>query len=1216
MQTFVELENMLADVLGGRANDYGFGKNPAVGEKKSSAEKAAPPQTKSKTSEKDAERDEAKLKQIADDIAQSKRHFTELPERDKRGLTDETFQRVNMFYLPKWRHPSAPNTQPTPRFIARLGNDTDSPSYNAILTPSGRQRFKNSDRWEHRKTLAAGEKFLFYPKALEENTFFLTEGEIDAASIMQATKWRVKACALGGAGIFKDLIRRLAELPTERREKLHILILFDKDPESKTGQSSSAKLQKSLSVMGIAGLPVFIDDFITANQKDSFAKLNKKKIDPNDFLQQFGDKALDDLITKILDHTRADFSTLQDEIRQLNLFRKEQDKQPTAQESQSTTPKDKTGYDPKDNTSYDLFRAKIMLDTIDPAALAYPDWFAVNSACKNIGIDYSVVDAFNRRDSKGYNSTENQSSWNNAHDKSFNIKTLHGIAQRFGYREADARRQWYELHPELRPSKRLRSIAEDTRRELDDAVVWLETLSAEDFSADDAYNPDNIHAVALAQTYGFAAASEKFFSVIKTAKAQAQIRLKEAESEFTASPDIDELAELSALANLHLETLRKNVTREVQALARAQKDFAKQQAEEENKQKAIRAKSERQARFEENIKKLVELRAEYQKNPSSTLAKQIRTIIFNSCDVTTDRYTGEVKQVKTTTENADLIFTFDPYLDGTIGFDEFQQADVYLKKMPWHKTDQYIGKAIKERDIAQIRYYLSKYYREFGSVQKVDDAVIRYSDKYSFHPVKDYFNNLPKWDGIPRAEKIFIDFLGVMDTSFAREITLNWLRAAVARIFHPGCEYQIAPILHGNQGIGKGFILKRLGGAWYGAISENVDDSHAVDSIQNIWLGEFKEMKGLRKADVNSIKGFIDTAEDNRRPPYGRRAEFFARHCVFAITVNDDQFLSDVTGNRRFPVLECTRPPGQYVKGLTNEYISQIWAEVYQQYCELRDSHRELPEKEFVKILEEHLELSAETKNQVENVAKKFMRDDGLTGEIEAFINTKIPPAVIWNLLSKEERRKFIADGQIAVDQAELNFARRARGGREADIQKDIDEIDRILNGKKGVIRKTFQFKGEPPQERFILFGVEYRQHICAAEILNEAFAPNDKRKSMFRIHEILATLPGWAIGRSTPRDPAYGNQRKVFYRTAQPEEPTTDNMPDTPDTPDITDTTPTRNDNSGNHTESTDTHDIFRDNPHSTEQQSNELSNNQQQNPFDDNNFLEEQIDLSNLPF
>ena len=1083
------------------------------------------------------------LKKIFADIAEAKRHLTELPSRDMRGLEVETLQRTRIFFLPNYRHPKSPNSLPTPRFIARLGSDNDLPAYNAILTPTGRDRFKNSDRWEAQKTLTAGDKLLFYPQALEESTFFVTEGEINAASIMQATKFFVKACALGGAGIFEDLKRRLAELKT----KPHIIILFDNDKNNKknTGKEKALKLQKVLADMGIAAVPVFIDDFISKKQKEAFDKIGKKNIDPNDILQSFGDIQLKGVIEKILDQTRADFKKAEEEIEQMNLFkRKQADTPPPKKESSANKAQ-------KNQANYDSFRIQIMLDTIDPAGLEYSDWLAVNTACKNIGLDYATVDTWNRRDTKGYNAIENQSSWNGVHDPSYDIKTLHGKAKRFGYREADARRQWYELHPELKPSTRARNISEETQRELDDAIIWLETLSADDFSADDAYNPDKIHAAALAQTYGFAAAAEKFFAVIKTAKAQAQARIKEADTGLTAPLDTDELAELGALANLHLETLRKNVAREVQTLNREQKAFAKQQAEEQTRQHAVKARTERQNRVAENIKTLIELRKEYKKNPSKELAEKMKSIIFNSCDVTTDRYTGEVKAVKATAANANLFFTFDPYIDGVIGYDEFQQADVILKCPPWRHDDDCIHTEWTDRDDAQLRTYLRRYYIEFANKNLTDDMTISYSDKHSFHPVKDYFANLPKWDGKTRAETVFIDFLKVDDTPYAREVTKNWLFAAIARIFHPGCEYQIAPIIHGNQGIGKGFILKRLGGAWYGAISENVDDSHAVDSIQNIWIGEFKEMKGLRRADVNAIKAFIDTSADNRRPPYGRRARQFFRHCVFIITVNDDQFLSDVTGNRRFPVLECKLPRGQYIKGLTDDYISQLWAEVYHYYCELRQTHSDLKEKDFVKILEEKLELSAATKIQVEDVAQRFMRDDGMTGEIEAFLNTKIPPAVIWNLFNKEERRKFIAEGQIIVDQTELNTARRARGGR--NVQKDIDEIDRILRSGNGVIKKTIYLKGEQPQDKFVLFGTEYREHICAAEILNEAFPANDRRKSMFRIHEILATLDDWIVGKGTPRDPVYGNQRKVFYRTSQPDEPTTDDTP------------PAQND-SGNH--------------------------------------------------
>ena len=60
---------------------------------------------------------------------------------------------------------------------------------------------------------------------------------------------------------------------------------------------------------------------------------------------------------------------------------------------------------------------------------------------------------------------------------------------------------------------------------------------------------------------------------------------------------------------------------------------------------------------------------------------------------------------------------------------------------------------------------------------------------------------------------------------------------------------------------------------------------------------------------------------------------------------------------------------------------------------------------------------------------------------------------------------------------------------------------------------------------------------------MNEAFEPHDKRKSPNKIHELLATIKGWALGERIPRDSCYGNQPKVYYRDAT-NIPTDDDQP------------------------------------------------------------------------
>lgn len=473
------------------------------------------------------------------------------------------------------------------------------------------------------------------------------------------------------------------------------------------------------------------------------------------------------------------------------------------------------------------------------------------------------------------------------------------------------------------------------------------------------------------------------------------------------------------------------------------------------------------------------------------------------------------KSIKATQANLDLIFENDPNLRGLVGYDEFQEMKVLLKPAPWNsKAKAGKGKEWGDADDAELRGYIRRNYAELKDKQGIEDTVVHFANRNAFHPVKNFFANLPAWDGVGRAETLFIKFLRVDDTPYAREVTMNWLTAAVARIFNPGCTYHTALVLQGAQGIGKSYLIERLGGEWYLELIESVDDTHASDAIQRGWLVEMKEMAATRKAEINNVKAFIERSFETRRRVYEKHATTSYRHCVFAVTCNDDEFLKDPTGNRRYLILHCNSQMFGYVEGLTDEYIQQIWAEVYHRYCELFKEGFD----------EEKLSLSREHKIEAETVAAKYVQDDGLTTEIKGYLDTKIPPQVIWQVLTREERRKFIADGNIkfvkGFDELKARIKARGRGTRDVEIEK----LQTIFASE------TVRDSGDLS----IIYGSEYRQHICAAEIFNECFG-SDNRKKMFRINEILSTLEGWHLGeRLRNANPAYPDQKKPYYRDAE----------------------------------------------------------------------------------
>ena len=620
---------------------------------------------------------------------------------------------------------------------------------------------------------------------------------------------------------------------------------------------------------------------------------------------------------------------------------------------------------------YDLFRADIMLDVINPADLPDSDWLAVISSCKNIGIPYHVVDAFNHRDNNRYNEQENLERWNSATDPSFNIETLHGIAKRFGYSEADARREWYQLHPEKSKRRNRNEPAQVT-------------------------NPNDIYA---------------------------QIR--------------------------------------------------------------------RQCKWS------------HDKNGNPT---KIKSDVFNY----------------------KLIFEQDPNLHGLFGRDNFRQETIFLKRAPWHEKYLQLKDSWDDADDAELRLYLAEHYAEMGTPQRTLDFVIRVARENSFHAIRNFFESLPKWDGVERADNIFIKFLGAEDSRYTREITRHFLFGAIARALYPGCDFQSVVILQGAQGIGKSRLLRMLGGkhgvnpkgdSWHIALRDQLDDSHAVDAMRKGWIVEIEEFAAASRADVNSMKGVLSADDVTRRFAYDRHAKTIKAHWIFAATCNDDAPLRDQTGNRRFLPIKCHNKESTIVEGMDAEYIRQVWSEAYHKFKEMFQTAEDFDA--------DKLRLTPDFQAQAAKFAEGITQDDGLTTEIKGFIDHKIPPLIIWYLLSKEERRKFFVDGgKITIEKADLQARFKNMAGRRYDELKPV--FDAACKVKDGYVR---ELTDKNDRWCYAFYGNELREHICTSEIFNECFGA-DNRKRITRISEILSQLAGWQLGsRLRNADPVYPDQTKPYYR-------------------------------------------------------------------------------------
>ena len=186
------------------------------------------------------------------------------------------------------------------------------------------------------------------------------------------------------------------------------------------------------------------------------------------------------------------------------------------------------------------------------------------------------------------------------------------------------------------------------------------------------------------------------------------------------------------------------------------------------------------------------------------------------------------------------------------------------------------------------------------------------------------------WDGTPRLDTLFIDYLGVADSAYSRAVTRKTMVGAVARVMTPGCKFDYMLVFVGKQGRGKSSIIYKLAGGdnWFTDSVVTFDGSKAFEAVTGKWLVEVPEMHAFDKVTMNQAKAFISKQSDFYRAAYAEFPEDRPRQCAFFGTTNNSACLRDDTGGRRFWPLD-TDIQDRTKQIFTDLEIErdQIWAE-------------------------------------------------------------------------------------------------------------------------------------------------------------------------------------------------------------------------------------------------------------------------------------------------
>lgn len=183
----------------------------------------------------------------------------------------------------------------------------------------------------------------------------------------------------------------------------------------------------------------------------------------------------------------------------------------------------------------------------------------------------------------------------------------------------------------------------------------------------------------------------------------------------------------------------------------------------------------------------------------------------------------------------------------------------------------------------------------------------KFSEAYD--PIKDYFSSLPDWDNedhiadlcarVPVPEDFIVSWYDYLR---------RWLIASYRCAMNHKPSHLCLVLQSTMQGIGKTTFLNKLCPPElnkYLAVSQNfdADNKDAMIMLSEKFMINMDELESVSRKEISALKSMISMDEITTRRPYGHFSEVLVRRASFCGSINNTQFLTDMTGSRRFLVV-------------------------------------------------------------------------------------------------------------------------------------------------------------------------------------------------------------------------------------------------------------------------------------------------------------------------
>lgn len=253
-----------------------------------------------------------------------------------------------------------------------------------------------------------------------------------------------------------------------------------------------------------------------------------------------------------------------------------------------------------------------------------------------------------------------------------------------------------------------------------------------------------------------------------------------------------------------------------------------------------------------------------------------------------------------------------------IAFDEFKDEIVFCER-----GEPGLWRRFRDEHYFELRLRLeTRGFKPIGR-ELIRDGVHYTAARHPIDTAMVWLDGL-RWDGVARVDSFLETYFAVEPSPYARAVSRYWWTALAGRVFKPGCQADMSPILVSpEQGLRKSSaVAAMVPPDTHRVMNFSQPETERSRLLRGCLSAELAELHGIRTKAKEEIRAWMTKRWEDWTPKYKEMAVRVPRRCIFVGTSNPTELFEEFE-RRWLPVMVGSKID---IEGIERDR-DQLWAE-------------------------------------------------------------------------------------------------------------------------------------------------------------------------------------------------------------------------------------------------------------------------------------------------